>query len=199
MSRLHRCVLAFVLAFACAPLPARELQGVEFPDYVDVADWQMPLRLSGLAVQQRSYLPFYVVALYVDRARVEADPLQRGLSPARIVLHWLTPKLDADAARAYWKAEFDKRVSDAITRERLAASLDRVIAAFGSAERGDEITLDYHPDRGLRIARNRVPAGQFAGLEVNRLVLGLWLGPEAPLDVRAGLLEGLAPATKPAE
>jgi hypothetical protein len=186
-----------LLAGSGASLHARELQGVEFAEHLDVADWQMPLRLSGVAVQQRSFLPFYVVALYVDRARVDPGSLQRGLSPARIVLHWLTPALDATAAHDYWMAEFDRRTPDPITRDRLAASLERVIRAFGTAERGDEITLDYHPDRGLRVSRNRVPAGQFAGLELNRLVLGLWLDPATPVDIRAGLLEGLAPPASP--
>ncbi len=198
--RILRIVTLFALwaaALASAPIAAREMQGVEFPEHLDVADWQMPLRLSGVAVQTRRYLPFYVVALYVERARVESDSLRRGLASARIVLHWLTPTLDEDAAREYWRAEFDRRTPDPLTRQRLAASIDRVISAFGSAARGDEITLDYHPDRGLRVARNRVPVGQFAGLELNRLVLGLWLGAETPLDVRAGLLEGLAPARKP--
>ena len=83
---LAACVAVAVLA--AGPAHSRKVEGIVFPDYVEVADWQMPLRLSGAARVAHNYLPIYVVALYVGRARVDAGMLGRGLVPFRFVVHW---------------------------------------------------------------------------------------------------------------
>jgi len=85
------------------------------------------------------------------------------------------------------------RESGRLARERLESSFARIIAAFGEAKRGDTLLLDYHPERGLRVWRNGSVVGQFAGLELNRMVLSLWLGPQVPSDLRNPLL-GVATA-----
>jgi hypothetical protein len=194
-SNLAVLALALTLLVAAPPSAARELQGVSIAEHVDVADWGLGLRLSGAALVYRRYLPFHTVALYVERARVDPEALVRGMAPCRITLHWLTPELGADDASAYWHEQFGKVIKDPLMQARLRGSIERVVSAFGTAKRGDEIALDYHPDRGLRVARNGEAAGSFAGLELNRAILHLWLGPQVPADVRQALLEGANPVT----
>lgn len=187
------------IALACALIgwaglaPARELQGVTIAEHADIADWGLGLRLSGAGLVYRRYLPFQTVALYVERAKIDPDTLPRGMAPCRVVIHWLTPEIDADDAGAYWHEQFNKQIDGALTRERLQPSIERVVGAFGAAKRDDELVLDYHPDRGLRVNRNGKAVGQFAGLELNRLILGLWLGPQVPGELRSALLEGANP------
>jgi len=159
-----------------------------FVDYVLIEDWALPLRRSGNTVVSRRYLPFYAVALYVGRGPVDATALAKGHVACRIAIRWLVPKVSAADADAYWREQFGKAVPDALARQRLEPSFARIAAAFGEAARGDELMLDYHPERGLRVSRNGAVAGQFAGLELNRTVLSLWLGPQAPSDLRNALL-----------
>ena len=170
---------------------ARQVEGIEFPDYVEVADWQMPLRLSGAARVSRNYLPVYVVALYVGRARVDAAMLGRGLVPCRFVVHWQTPRLGADDGKAWWLEQLRAQVPVAADRERLAGQFDKLATALGGGARGEQVRVDYHPEHGLRIGRDGAPAQTFTGLELARLVLGLWIGAEVRSDVRAPLLGGL--------
>jgi hypothetical protein len=159
-----------------------------FVDYMLIEDWALPLRLSGNTVVSRRYLPFYAVALYVGRGPVDAAALTRGHVACRIAIRWLVPTVSVADADAYWREQFGKAVPDPLARQRLEPSFARIAAAFGAAARGDELLLDYHPDRGLRVWRNGAVAGQFAGLELNRTVLSLWLGPQAPSDLRNALL-----------
>jgi hypothetical protein len=167
-----------------APTPADD----SFVDYVLIEDWALPLRLSGNAVVSRRYLPFYAVGLYVGRGPVDAGALARGLTPCRVAIHWLVPQVSAADAEAYWRDQLGRSVPDALARQRIAPAFARIAAAFGAAARGDELLLDYHPERGLRVWRNGAVAGQFAGLELNRAVLSLWIGPQAPSDLRNALL-----------
>lgn len=164
-----------------------------FVDYVLIEDWAVPLRLSGNTVVSRRYLPFYAVGLYVGRGPVDAAGLARGLTPCRIAIRWLVPKVAAADADAYWREQFGKSIQDPLARQRLEPAFARIANAFGEAARGDELLLDYHPERGLRVWRNGTVAGQFAGLELNRAVLSLWVGPHAPSDLRNALLDITTP------
>jgi hypothetical protein len=176
-----------------APDAAAQPANDTFEGYVLVEDWSMPLRLSGSSVVSRRYLPFYAVGLYVGRGPADAAALARGMTPCRFEIHWLVPQVSAADAESYWRDQFAKAVSDPLARERLESSFARIVAAFGDAKRGDTLLLDYHPERGLRVWRNGSVAGQFAGLELNRAVLSLWLGPQVPSDLPNPLL-GVATA-----
>ncbi|MDL1959101.1 MAG: chalcone isomerase family protein [Deltaproteobacteria bacterium] len=56
-------------------------------------------------------------------------------------------------------------------------------------KRGDEIALDYLPDRGTRIRINGREKGVVPGSEFNRALLRIWLGNKpADDDLKAGLL-----------
>lgn len=188
---------AAALLFATTPAPAqvRKVEGIAFPEYVEVADWQMPLRLSGAARVAHNYLPIYVVALYVGRARVDAGMLGRGLVPCRFVVHWQAARVDAADGQAFWLERLQAQVPAEPDRVRLAAPMAKLAAALGGGVRGEELVVDYHPERGLRIGRTGQAPQAFAGLELARLVLGLWIGAEVRSDVRAPLLAGLDPGS----
>lgn len=162
-----------------------------FEDYVLIEDWSLPLRLSGNAVVSRRYLPFYAVGLYVTKGPIDVDELANGLAPCRIAIHWLVPEINAADAQAYWQEQLARAAGDELAQQRLAGAFARIATAIGEAHRGEELLLDYHPDRGLRVWRDGKVRGQFAGLELNRTVLSLWIGAKAPSDLRKPLL-GLA-------
>ncbi|HET7843448.1 MAG TPA: chalcone isomerase family protein [Xanthomonadales bacterium] len=188
------CLLFPALGAAAeAPTPASADAATQpaddtFEGYVLIEDWSLPLRLSGSGVVSRRYLPFYAVGLYVGRGPVDGAELARGMTPCRVAIHWLVPQVAAADAESYWREQLAKAVPDPMARQRLDAAFARLAAAFGEAKRGDTLLLDYHPERGLRVWRNGVVAGQFAGLEFNRAVLALWLGQHVPSDLRNALL-----------
>jgi hypothetical protein len=192
MARIGTFLVALLLVWG-APVAARTINGIDFPEQVFVEDSDQALVLSGLGVVERRFLPFYAVALYVRPGRNEPAALAGGMEPCRVVIHWLTPQLEPADAQAYW-LEAVARGADADALVRLKPSLERIFKALGGAARDDVLQFDYHPDAGLKVARNGTRVGHFAGLELNRLILGLWVGASADRDVRDALL-GLAPAS----
>jgi hypothetical protein len=194
--------LSILLALASSlPTPAAAadtmLQGIALPDAVHVASWDTYLRHAGAAIVYRRYLPFQVVALYVDRGSIDADALQRAMAPCRLEIHWLTPAIAPADAQAFWLQQLGASITDPAIRAGLEPQMKRVADALGVGERGDVTVVEYHPDRGLAIsAPGRSPA-RFAGLELTRAVLAVWLGAGAERDIRDGLL-GRAPLVKPA-
>jgi hypothetical protein len=183
-------LLWLLLALAAAPLCAAEAdtRAPVFEPYVRIEDWDLPLRLSGTAVVSRRFLPFYSVALYVGRDAADPDKLLRGMMPCRVAIHWLAPSVSASDAAAYWHERLSQGITDAQTRNRLRPSIERLIRAFGAAQRDDTLVLEYHPDRGLRVWSNGKAKGQFAGLDLNSAVLAIWLDPKVPAEVRHALL-----------
>ncbi len=165
------------------------LQGVELPAFIHVEKWDDYLRLSGAGIGYRRFMPFHVVALYVDRGEVDPRSLGDGLKRCRIVLHWLAPSAEEETAmRDYWLAQLNEAVEDPQMRSRLAGRLQAAATALGAGKRGDVVYVDYDPERGLQILRGETSQGQFTGLELARAILGLWFGPKANRDLRAELL-----------
>ena len=188
--------LLVVLLLVCSAAQARTINGIDLPEQVLVSEPQQALMLSGGGVVERRFLPFYVVALYVKPGHNQPTALAGAMEPYRIVIHWLTPVLEPEDARAYW-LEAVARGADAHDFERLKPALDRLFKSLGGAARGDVLHFDYHPDEGLRVERNGKRVGHFAGLELNRLVLGQWLGATADHEIRQALLGLAANDTKP--
>lgn len=176
-----------------APAPTT-LQGVDLPAFIHVEKWDEYLRLSGAGIEYRRFLPFQVVALYVDRGEIDPRSLGDGLKRCRIILHWLPPSAeDETAMRDYWLAQLNEAVEDPQMRARLASRLQAAAQALGTGKRGDVVYVDYDPERGLQILRGETSQGQFTGLELARAILGLWFGPKADRELRGELLGAKVP------
>jgi predicted transcriptional regulator len=179
--RLLACLLGFtLLAPAEAAQPPASLHGVPLEAYVHVPAWDAHLRLAGATVVDHHYLPFQVVALYVGREAVDAEALGEGRVRCRVRIHWLGPALDAEAARAWWIDAFRDGLPDAAAWQRVEEPLRRIADRMGAVQRGTEHTVDYDPDSGLVVSRDGEPVGRFAGLELARAVLGVWLRAASP-------------------
>lgn len=188
----RRTVLAglFAMLVAGPPTaaePPSSLHGVPLDAYVHVPAWDAHLRLAGAAVIDQHYLPFQVVALYVGREPVDPEALGDGRARCRVRIHWLGPALDAEAAHAWWLAAFRAGLPDAAAWQRVEEPLRRVAERMGAAQRGTEHTLDYDPDSGLVVSRDGAVVGRFAGLELARAVLAVWLRSPSS-ETRAALL-----------
>lgn len=183
--------LALLLLLSVSDVPAATVSGHEFADRINVPGVGSNLRLSGAAVLDRNFVPFYAAALYLPASVHSLEQLQSGLAPYRITLVWQIPALDGARVDDYWRKAF----SDAAGPERLArikSGVERFVDVFGDARHGQVILFDYIPDAGMRIFVDDKPAGQLAGVEFNSVLLSIWLGDKAPRDFRTALLAGIA-------
>lgn len=180
-----RALLMFLLS---ATAQAASVGGHEFAERISVPGVGSNLRLSGAAVFDRNFVPFYTAALYLPASVRNSEQLLSGLSPYRVTLIWDIPALDADRVDEYWRKAFADAAGTPDKFARVKTGVERFIDVFGTARNGQVILFDYIPDAGMRIFVDDKPAGQLAGMEFNSVLLSIWLGEKAPRDFREALL-----------
>lgn len=165
------CLLAASLAapsvpqtFAQTPAPAPS---------VTLGD--QPLILQGTGVRRKFFIDVYSLALYTERRFKDGESLVAATGPRRAELRFLR---DVDRARgeAAWREAIEHAV-DADERQRLAADIARFAALFPAVKKGDTITLDDIPGRGLTLQLNGGTLGTIENPALFRTVLKIWVGP----------------------
>ncbi len=162
---------------------AATLEGQRFDDVVRLADRE--LQLNGLGVRAVFIIRAYVAALYLgDRTSAPQEVLSQP-GPKRLQMRMLMEIGAPDIKKALVDG-MQKNVSEAqwAAMQDRVAQFSRTIEAIGVARRGDTITLDYVPERGLLLAVNDVPQGSaIAGTDFYNALLEIFVG-DNPVDTR---------------
>jgi hypothetical protein len=186
-----RALPLLLSCFIGASASAATVGGRDFPERLSVPGVGNNLHLSGAAILDRNYVPFYAAALYVPPSVRTADQLLSGMSPFRMTVVWQIPALDDERVDDYWRKAFAD-VAGAERLPRIKGQVERFVAIFKDARHGQTILFDYIPDGGMRIYVDDQPSGQLAGVEFNRTLTAIWLGDQAPREFRSALLAGIA-------
>ena len=168
---------------------AAEVDGHRFDDRIRVADTD--LVLNGIGFRAVLMFKAYAAALYLTEKADKPAGVLAVKGAKRIQIKML---LDVDAK------EFSKAVNVGIprnsTEEETAALKDRMdqfdlsIDAIGKIRKGDMVTLDFVPGKGLVFSLNGVVKGRpIAGADFYAGVLRIFIG-DKPVDqkLKAGLL-----------
>ena len=188
MKFIHRCLISLVVLIGLNA-SAAEVDGHRFDDRVRVADTD--LVLNGIGFRAVLMFKAYAAALYMTEKADKPAGVLAVKGAKRIQIKML---LDVDAK------EFSKAVNVGIprnsTEEETAALKDRMdqfdlsIDAIGKIRKGDMVTLDFVPGKGLVFSLNGVVKGQpIAGADFYAGVLRIFVG-DKPVDqkLKAGLL-----------
>ena len=188
MKFIHRCLISLVVLIGLNA-SAAEVDGHRFDDRVRVADTD--LVLNGIGFRAVLMFKAYAAALYMTEKADKPAGVLAVKGAKRIQIKML---LDVDAK------EFSKAVNVGIprnsTEEETAALKDRMdqfdlsIDAIGKIRKGDLVTLDFVPGKGLVFSLNGVVKGQpIAGADFYAGVLRIFVG-DKPVDqkLKAGLL-----------
>lgn len=160
--------------------------GVEIAPMVRVEGQSRPWPLLGSAMVHRSFIPFYGLALHGPADAVAQGGIAQGMTPLQITLVWYANELPKAQVEAHFRELFD-RATDPETRQRVAPRWEKFIAILPAAKRGNSLILHYDPDSGTQVSIDGATLGHFAGIEFNRALLAMWLGPKADPAVRGGL------------
>jgi hypothetical protein len=158
-----------------------------FADAAMVDGYPRPLHLSGHAVLERNFVPYYEAALYVPAGARRADEILDALTPYRLDLIWLAPALAKDQVQDYWRQSLRAAGASADDFERVAARAEKFVALFEAIKFGDRCRFEYLPDAGLRVSVADHPPALVPGVEFNRLLLRVWLGGSAPPAFRTAI------------
>jgi hypothetical protein len=186
--RLQNILMAFALCISIGA-SAAEVDGHRFDDRIRVADTD--LVLNGIGFRAVLMFKAYAAALYMTEKADKPAAVLAVKGAKRIQIKML---LDVDAK------EFTKAVNVGIPRNSTEAEgaalkdrieqFDRSIDAVGKIRKGDVVTLDFVPGKGMVFSLNGVVKGQtIPGADFYAGLLRIFIG-DKPVDERlkAGLL-----------
>ncbi len=186
MKPLAALAIALALSLGTGGASALDMAGVTIPELVRVEGESRPWPLVGHAQVQRSFIPFFGLALYRPLEYAEDDPA-RGLTPLRLTLVWYTPSLPAEQVRDHFRKALERAAGGPAQFERLGARAEKFLALLPAAARGRTVTFHYSPDAGTEVTVEGGASEIIAGIDFNRAFLAIWFGPEADPDLRAAL------------
>ena len=179
---------AFALALI-APAQAASFEGVHFDDTVKLSNTQ--LQLNGLGMRAVLWLKGYVAGLYLSEKASTAQAVYQASGPKRLQMKMLVQVSAADFRKALINGiHANVAQSDWPKLQSRLEQFELAIDEVGTVKKGDTITLDFVPDRGLTVRLNEQNKGSaIAGNDFFNAVLAIFVG-NSPVDARlkSGLL-----------
>ena len=191
---LTTVALAALLPWSSSAQAAVELEGVELPE--SVMAYGQKLLLNGAAVRKRGYFKADVTALYLPEKRTTAEAVMKLNGIRRIQLNILREFSSSTISRIFL-SDFQQSATDEEFK-KLIEVIGQVGAAYANVkrvQRGDTVNLDWVPGKGWMAMHNgKALTGDGAGaVSINnelayQVYLRMYIGPNAPEDLRNGLL-----------
>jgi len=184
---MNRLVLLAVLLGLSMPVVGRTIKGVELPERVIARDGS-ELRLHGAGVRDKFLFDIHVGALYLPSTGQDAATILERDQPARVEMHFLYRKADAERMAEGWREAFAAN-NDARVIDSIAQRIERFAGMWPSARRGDVFVMEYLPGRGTQVRVNGQRLGTIAGEVFFTALLGVFLGPNpGDPDLKRGML-----------
>jgi len=179
----HYPAVSFTALILCLLLsiPASasvRVAGIEFEPAVAIGETEIPLRGGGL-FRYAVVFRVYAGVLYAPADVAGGDILEADV-PKRLELHYLLD-ISADDFRRSGTTLIEKQQGPEVLAA-LAERLERFHAAYRDVQEGDRYALEYHPDYGTRLLKNREELVRVPGLDFARAYFGIWLDPQEPLS-----------------
>lgn len=185
MSMLRSVLLSATLValLGAGAATAKTVDGVDFPDTVDVAG--VKLTRNGIGARTVVFVRFYLAALYVEKTAGTAAAV---LGPDRPREVRLVMVKDVSKARFEEAAQagFDKNTPT--PSPDLKAREVKFLSLVPGQVAGDTLTFTYEPGVGTHIKGSKVKETVIAGKDFADALFAIWLG-EHPVD--DGLKKGL--------
>jgi hypothetical protein len=183
---MKRC-LFFALCLLLSPGSwAVEVEGVEIPDSVTVADTS--LQLNGAGVRTKMFFDIYVGALYLPAKTTTTTEALDMAGPKQVTMTFLYKEVAQEKLTAAWDEGFQQNQSEEAMAE-LRERLQQFNSLFVTAHEGDVFIFDFLADGSTRVTLNGKQAGSIPGADFQRALLTVWLGDKpADKDLKKGML-----------
>lgn len=170
-----------------------EIEGVRVDESATVNG--VHLVLNGVAVRKRAFFKTDVTALYLSQKSTSPDALYHPRGPLRMKLYLLRNIPTALASR-FFVSDFKQVATDAEFR-LLINDVARTGALYGNLSKiakGDVVTMDYLPGKGLTIDFNGRPLtdAPWKSQLYYEVYMRMFVGASVSDDFRNGLL-GITP------
>ena len=187
MMRIKAVILTLIVLIP-VPAQSKEISGINIAEQAQLAD--QPLTLNGAGVRTKFVFDIYVGALYLKQTTPDAGLAIQMAGPKRVLMHFLYDAVEKEKLTDGWSEGFENNLTEK-QLQSLKPRLDHFNSLFISVKNGDEILLDYVPDKGTSVIINKNLKGTVAGEDFNRALLRVWLGEDpADSDLKSAMLGG---------
>jgi hypothetical protein len=186
--RRNLLLLATIAALGTGIADAKQCQGVNFPDQVQVDGTTLALNGLGLRLATMLKVKVYVAALYVAKTSSDANALLGSNTPSQLVLQFVRDVDASDLTKA-WTEGFEKSA-----KGQLPVLKDRIATLNGwmtEMKTGQRLIFTDKPGTGVEVNVNGAVKGTIKGDDFAKALLAIWLGADPPNpEIKSGLLGG---------
>lgn len=192
---MKRVFVSALLVFLSWNANALEVVGVKVPEKMQSGEQALVLNGAGSRFMA-GVIDVYVIALYLpENKHTVAEVLEEERSK-NVTIWFLTP-LGVKVTSEQLLDATHKLMSENMSAEELTkldSSWKKFAAFFDNIKefkKEDQLSLDYQPNKEMRVSMNGKEIGRVAGADFMRAFLLVWLGPQPAQDDLKGKLLGL--------
>lgn len=153
---------------------AREIAGVMVQETVQ-NDNGTVLQLNGAGIRSKFFFDIYVAELYMEHPSNVADKVINDAGRKRITMQFLYDEVGKDKLIEGWNEGFSGNTK-AEEMARLQTRINQFNSMFVDVKKGDQIVLDFIPDKGTVVTIAKQEKGVIPGKDFNDALLRIWLG-----------------------
>ncbi len=174
---LVRSILTTLFICSCLYSTAKEVAGVELEEVARLSVENTELVLNGSAVRREAQHAVYVGGLYLKQQATSFDEIIKDPNPKRFLLFCSTDEIPGRKLIKAWEQGFAINYS-AQEIKQLQPMINEFNQIWKTGLRaGDEVWVDFIPQKGTKISINGEPITKIAGDKFYHAFLKTWLGP----------------------
>ena len=186
--RRNLLLVAAIAALGAGVADAKQCQGVNFADEVQVDGTTLALNGLGLRLATMLKVKVYVAGLYVAKTSSDPNVLLASTAPSELVLQFVRDVDASDLTKA-WSEGFEKSA-----KGQMPVLKDRIGTLNGwmaDMKTGQRLTFVAKPGAGVEVNVNGAVKGTIKGDDFAKALLAIWLGADPPNpEIKTGLLGG---------
>lgn len=181
-----RLLIGFCLVLMlCTTAWPREIAGVTVAESLQGDG--VELKLNGVGIRSKLF-KIYIAGLYLENPSAEGKVVIEDNGQKKMVMHFLYDEVAADKLTEAWNEGFQANLDEAALAE-LGTEIREFNDMFETVTEGDDVIIDYHPEKGTSVTIKGKVKGTVAGKPFADALFSIWLGEEpVTSDLKAELL-----------
>jgi hypothetical protein len=151
---------------------AKEVEGVNLPDSLEVANSKVIL--NGAGVRSKFFMDLYVGGLYLENKSNNPQEIIEADEPMAIRLHIISSLITSKKMENATREGFENATKG--NTEPIKSQIEEFISVFKEKiEENDIFDLIYMPGKGLEVYKNSEFKSRIEGLTFKQALFGIWL------------------------
>ncbi len=169
-----------------APVMAKEIGGVEFPESRTVNE--QDLTLNGVGARKKFFIKVYVAGLYLTNKSSDSTAIIESNDTMSLSLEIVSGLVDKDKMTKAIVEGFDNATGG--DTAAIQPKIDQFVAILQEGvEKQDRFDFDYIADTGIIISKNGEEKATIEGHDFKQALFGIWLADKpAQKSLKSNLL-----------